>query len=41
MAVTNSQHYAMFHDLINKPPIYESYTVTCVEQTNVHALDTS
>ena len=29
----------MFHDIINKPPIYEALTITFLEQPSFHSLD--
>ena len=34
-----SLHYSVFDDIINKPPIYEAYTVTFVEQLIFQSLD--
>jgi len=35
-----SRHYSMFHGAINKPPVYEVYTIVFVEQLSFHSLDT-
>jgi len=34
------QHYTVFNGIINKPPIYDPYKVTFVEQSNFDPLDT-
>jgi len=38
MALT--RHYSVFHGIINKPHIYEAFTITFVEQSIIHSLDT-
>jgi len=30
----------MFHGTVNKRPVHDAYTVTIVEQSNIHSLDT-
>jgi len=34
-----SQHYSLFHSIINKPHIHEAYTVTFAEQASFYFLD--
>jgi len=34
-----SQHYSENHSTINKPPLYEVYTVAFAEQPSCHSLD--
>jgi len=34
-----SRHYSENHGTINKPPLYEAYIVTFVEQPSCHSLD--
>jgi len=29
-----SQHYSVFHGIVNKPSVYEAYTVNFAEQSN-------
>jgi len=33
-------HSSVFHDIINKPSIYETSTVTFIEQPSFHPVDT-
>ena len=35
-----SRHSSVFHDIINKPHIYEIFTVTFIETPSFHTVDT-
>jgi len=35
-----SQHSSVFHDIINQPHIYETFTVTFIETPSFHTVDT-
>jgi len=37
--VALSQHYSVFHGVVNKPPIHEAYIVVFVEQPTFHYLN--
>jgi len=38
--MASSRHYLVFHDVINKPPIYETYPITFIEQPSFNSVDT-